>query len=56
MTVEALQADLVGADAAKQLYDAADEQLGGLDILVNNAGSSTVPLPIFQTATPSTTS
>lgn len=52
VTVEAVQADLADpeAEAAKRLYDAAEEQLGGLDILVNNAGSSTVPQPISQTS------
>lgn len=47
--VEAVAADLLDAEAPKNLYDMAESALGLLDILVNNAGSSTVPQPISST-------
>jgi len=50
VTVHSQRADLADTEAARQLYDTADRQLGGLDILVNNAGSSTVPQPISETS------
>lgn len=47
--VVALAADLVSAEAPKELYDGAEAALGPLDVLVNNAGSNTVPRPISAT-------
>ena len=35
-----LQCDITDPDAARQLIDQADTELGGLDVLVNNAGIS----------------
>ena len=35
-----LQCDITDPDAAEQLIEAADRELGGLDVLVNNAGVS----------------
>lgn len=49
VVVDAVQADLADPDAARALYDAADDRLGGLDILVDNAGSDTVPRPLAET-------
>ncbi len=46
---KAVQADLADRAAAGELFDTAEQQLGGLDVLVNNAGSGTVPTPISQT-------
>ena len=49
VALDAIAADLAERDAARRVYDAAEDRLGGLDILVNNAGCGVVPRPLSET-------